>query len=41
MEIYRRLRPADPPDARDRAKTLFNNLFFNAGSLRPVAKSVG
>ncbi|MCB9555873.1 MAG: DNA-directed RNA polymerase subunit beta [Deltaproteobacteria bacterium] len=29
MEIYRRLRPADPPTL-DTAKTLFDNLFFNA-----------
>ncbi|HQK17813.1 MAG TPA: DNA-directed RNA polymerase subunit beta, partial [Polyangiaceae bacterium] len=28
MEIYRRLRPGDPPTL-DTAKTLFNNLFFN------------
>ncbi|MCA9672660.1 MAG: DNA-directed RNA polymerase subunit beta, partial [Myxococcales bacterium] len=28
MEIYRRLRPADPPTL-DTAKNLFNNLFFN------------
>ncbi len=28
MEIYRRLRPADPPTP-ETAKTLFNNLFFN------------
>jgi DNA-directed RNA polymerase subunit beta len=29
LEIYRRLRPGDPPTL-DTAKTLFNNLFFNA-----------
>src|SRR5499427_3807855 len=29
MEIYRRLRPGDPPTL-ETAKTLFNNLFFNA-----------
>ncbi|MCL2777917.1 MAG: DNA-directed RNA polymerase subunit beta [Polyangiaceae bacterium] len=29
MEIYRRLRPGDPPTL-DTAKTLFHNLFFNA-----------
>jgi DNA-directed RNA polymerase subunit beta len=29
MEIYRRLRPGDPPTPRDR-QNLFNNLFFNA-----------
>ncbi|MCC6747415.1 MAG: DNA-directed RNA polymerase subunit beta [Deltaproteobacteria bacterium] len=29
MEIYRRLRPADPPTL-DTARTLFQNLFFNA-----------
>ncbi len=29
MEIYRRLRPGDPPTV-DTARTLFNNLFFNA-----------
>jgi DNA-directed RNA polymerase subunit beta len=29
MEIYRRLRPGDPPTP-DTARTLFNNLFFNA-----------
>ncbi len=29
MEIYRRLRPGDPPTA-DTANTLFENLFFNA-----------
>jgi DNA-directed RNA polymerase subunit beta len=28
MEIYRRLRPGDPPTL-DTARTLFNNLFFN------------
>ena len=28
MEIYRRLRPGDPPTL-ETAKTLFNNLFFN------------
>ncbi|MGE0786213.1 MAG: DNA-directed RNA polymerase subunit beta [Sandaracinaceae bacterium] len=28
LEIYRRLRPGDPPTL-DTAKTLFNNLFFN------------
>ena len=29
MEIYRRLRPGDPPTV-DTARNLFNNLFFNA-----------
>ena len=29
LEIYRRLRPGDPPTL-ETAKTLFNNLFFNA-----------
>ena len=29
MEIYRRLRPGDPPTL-ETAQTLFNNLFFNA-----------
>jgi DNA-directed RNA polymerase subunit beta len=29
MEIYRRLRPGDPP-TMDTARNLFNNLFFNA-----------
>jgi DNA-directed RNA polymerase subunit beta len=29
MEIYRRLRPGDPPTL-ETARTLFNNLFFNA-----------
>src|SRR5689334_7885256 len=29
MEIYRRLRPGDPPTL-ETAKTLFNNLFFNS-----------
>ncbi|MEZ0312540.1 MAG: DNA-directed RNA polymerase subunit beta [Myxococcota bacterium] len=29
LEIYRRLRPGDPPTL-DTARTLFNNLFFNA-----------
>ena len=29
MEIYRRLRPGDPPTL-ETAKTLFHNLFFNA-----------
>ncbi len=28
LEIYRRLRPGDPPTL-DTAQTLFNNLFFN------------
>ena len=28
MEIYRRLRPGDPPTL-ETAKTLFHNLFFN------------
>ena len=28
MEIYRRLRPGDPPTL-ETAQTLFNNLFFN------------
>jgi DNA-directed RNA polymerase subunit beta len=31
MEIYRRLRPGDPPhDSKTRRNNLFQNLFFNA-----------
>jgi DNA-directed RNA polymerase subunit beta len=29
MEIYRRLRPGEPP-TEETARNLFNNLFFNA-----------
>ena len=35
VEIYRMMRPGEPP-TKEAAENLFQNLFFNAGSLRPV-----
>ena len=37
LEIYRRLRPGDPPTL-ETARTLFNNLFFQPRALRLVAR---
>ena len=37
VEIYRMMRPGEPP-TKDSAETLFHNLFFTHGALRPVGR---